>query len=259
VQKIISIFQWGYEGWGNSIKQLVRSMDAVEEDRGFEAPIFVDVRFSRSVRAIGFRDHAFEELLGHARYRWMRSLGNAAIASGSGKIKIHCPDAAHQLLDLALDAAQADRRIIFFCSCPSPHGAAWCHRTEVARLVVRAARNRDVRVTVQEWPGGAARRKRVSIRIRAVDMLKVLRGAAGVPLTPKQAKGAIEGMPHGSVVELVAPTGSQIVSVSPPIYRAGKWTLPLFVRPAKDGAKASRLRKEAARERGDCCLEPKSS
>ena len=61
----ITIFKWGYDGWGNATKTLVRSVDAIERARGYESPIFVDIRYSRSVRAIGFRDHAFEKLLGH--------------------------------------------------------------------------------------------------------------------------------------------------------------------------------------------------
>jgi len=142
---LIQVFQWGYEGWGNATGKLVGSIDAVEHERGFEPPIFVDVRYKRGVRAVGFRDHAFGERLGHTRYRWMRSLGNALIGTRTRRPRIQCPDAVNQLLDLAMDAAVANRRVIFFCACPSPDGAAYCHRTQVAKLLARAARRRSVR------------------------------------------------------------------------------------------------------------------
>jgi hypothetical protein len=49
-----TIFTWGYYGWGNATPQLVESVDAVETSRGFEPPIFVDIRIRRNVRAKGF-------------------------------------------------------------------------------------------------------------------------------------------------------------------------------------------------------------
>ncbi|HMJ14857.1 MAG TPA: hypothetical protein VK524_25770 [Polyangiaceae bacterium] len=94
--------KWGYEGWSNATKRLVRSVDAIERWRGYEPPLFIDIRYSRSVRAIGFRDHAFEELMGHTRYRWMRSLGNASIGTRRKRMRIQCPDAAQQLLGKAV-------------------------------------------------------------------------------------------------------------------------------------------------------------
>jgi hypothetical protein len=62
----------------------VRTTDASERALGYEPPIFVVIRFSRSVRAIGFRDRAFEQQLGHARYRGMRS--TAADLRGPGAV-----------------------------------------------------------------------------------------------------------------------------------------------------------------------------
>ena len=58
-----TVFSWGYFGWGNATGQLVRAADAVERDRGFGSPVFVDIRIRRSVRAVGFNGSAFEELL----------------------------------------------------------------------------------------------------------------------------------------------------------------------------------------------------
>jgi hypothetical protein len=48
----------------NATPQLVESVDAVETSRGFEPPIFVDIRIRRNVWAKGFVGNAFEKLLG---------------------------------------------------------------------------------------------------------------------------------------------------------------------------------------------------
>ena len=49
---------------GQSHAHLVEAVDAVETSRGFQPPIFVDIRIRRSVRAAGFTGPAFEKLLG---------------------------------------------------------------------------------------------------------------------------------------------------------------------------------------------------
>jgi hypothetical protein len=43
-----AIFTWGYHGWGNHTPQLVETVDAVERKRGFEPPLFVDIRIRRT-------------------------------------------------------------------------------------------------------------------------------------------------------------------------------------------------------------------
>lgn len=80
----ITLFSFGYWGWGNATPQLVQAVDAAEDARGFQPPLFVDVRISRSVRAVGFRDHAFEQLVGKERYVWLRRLGNRNIETRTG-------------------------------------------------------------------------------------------------------------------------------------------------------------------------------
>jgi hypothetical protein len=228
----ITIFKWGYEGWGNATKQLVRSVDAIERERGHEPPLFIDIRYSRSVRAKGFRDHAFEEQMGHARYRWMRSLGNKSIKTRRKKMQIQCPDAAQQLLDSAIDAAEQNRRVIFFCSCPSPHGAGYCHRTKVAKLVARAAKRRGVRIEIEEWPGSMPAKSPVaSIRVGDAELRKVRNGAKSIGLTARQASMALEALPWGAMVELVSGRDRQLVSVGPAQYRARQWQLPIFLFP----------------------------
>ena len=42
-----TVFTWGYYGWGNHMPQLGEAVDAVERSRGFESPLFADIRVRR--------------------------------------------------------------------------------------------------------------------------------------------------------------------------------------------------------------------
>jgi hypothetical protein len=118
-----TIFTFGYYGWGNATPQLVEVVDAVERERGFRHPMFVDIRIRRTVRAKGFQGNAFEKLLGPDRHRWMKSLGNKYIETRSGpSIQIAEPTAAQELLDLAIGLGDRNQRLLFFCSCPPATG-----------------------------------------------------------------------------------------------------------------------------------------
>ena len=157
-------------------------------------------------------------------------------------MRIQCPDAAEQLLDLAIDAAAANKRIIFSCHCLSPDNAEYCHRSKVAKLVSHSARRRRVRVEIEEWPGGAPARTTVSrIRIGEPEMRKVRHGASTVSLTKRQASTALAAMPWGALVELVSLGEQQVVSAGPLQYRARHWQLPVFLFPVEEGDSAERL------------------
>jgi hypothetical protein len=145
-----TIFSFGYEGCGSGTARLVAAVDKVEGDRGFEPPLWIDARVSRSVRAIGFREKAFEHLLGSARYHWMSDLGNERVQQGRAGMQIRRPEAVADLLQLALDTPR--RRVIFFCSCSG--SSSECHRHEVGRLLLRHARAVGARIRRVEWPGG---------------------------------------------------------------------------------------------------------
>lgn len=127
--KKITMFSWGYWGWGTSTPQFVKLVDAIEESRGFKPPIFVDTRIKRQVRAPGFNGDAFEKLLGKDRYVHMKELGNRSIVTHKGFIEIADPKAANDLLDMAIQAEKKNRRIIFFCACKQPkcNGEITCH------------------------------------------------------------------------------------------------------------------------------------
>jgi hypothetical protein len=54
---MLTLFTWGYWGWGGSTRstrKLVQAVDVAEKKRGQKPPFFVDIRLQRSVRAKGF-------------------------------------------------------------------------------------------------------------------------------------------------------------------------------------------------------------
>jgi hypothetical protein len=197
-----TLFSFGYWGSGSATRALVDAVNEAEALRGFEAPLWVDIRISRSVRAAGFRDGAFEKLLG-GQYLHMRGLGNSAL--GTGGLTIKEPAAAEELLDHAL--ANPARRVIFFCSCELPGG---CHRHAVSRLLIKAARRRGLAVTVIEWPGGEP------IALRFEVPTAVLRGISResqktLALPHGMSVGAAASLPWASTATLFA--GDESVSV----------------------------------------------
>jgi len=99
--KPLTLFSWGYYGWGTATDRLIEMVDAVERNRGFEPPVFVEVRIKRSGKAPGFVGKAFDNLLGADRYQWMQDLGNEGIVTKTG-LKIKNPAAAKELLSLTV-------------------------------------------------------------------------------------------------------------------------------------------------------------
>jgi len=225
--KKISMFSWGFSGWGNSTPELVAAVEAAERKRGFKPPIFVDIRFRRTGRAKGFKEHTFEDLLGWRRYRWMPTLGNSAIGTGKGGVNIASPKAARQLLDVALEASDRSARVIFFCACESPF-ASWCHRLHVTKLLRREARLRQIPLDVSEWPGGQPSARPLSLRVSPETFRGLLKGRATVPLSHKRAPSDFAGIPWGSLVRVKAGTDEVVVPVGPAAYRSGSWGLPTF-------------------------------
>ena len=235
----LQMFSWGFWGWGTATRKLVTAVDAAEKRHGFNPPIFVDIRVRRSGRAPGFRGDAFERVLGRERYRWMPSLGNANITMGKRGVKIACPMASDQLLDLALDNVQGGRRIIFFCACESPWRTD-CHRHTVSRLLRSSARRRRSLVEISEWPGGRPGRVEV-VRVSPLTLQAVARGAKAVPLPRPGLAIKFAGIPWGTV-ELP-------VAVGPAAYRSSGWVLPRFTENSKAVLEISTARRDAARLR----------
>ena len=245
----ITLFSFGYWGWGNAVPQLVEAIDAVEKSRGYAPPIFADVRISRAVRAAGFDGNAFEKVVGPARYRWMDGLGNLAIKAG-GETRIKEPAAAGELLDLAVEASKAGRRVVYYCACQTP---CRCHRYLVSKLLLEAARKRAQPVEIVEWPGGEPAAKEIAVALSRPAFDKVRRGAASVPLPAPVDLAKMAAVPWYSLLavrpddEGAAPTWRLVTG--PAQYRKSGWALPVY--DALDGMSAAAMRAEVMRARED--------
>ena len=225
----LTIFTWGYDGWGSSTRQLKDAVDTVEQGRGFEPPYFVDLRISRSVRAEGFRENAFEKVLGRDRYQWMPSLGNKAIRRRTGpRIQINEPAAVEELLGIALRRNAKRQRLLMFCQCPlpgRPGGHDQCHRVKVASLLLKAAAKRNVSLTIAEWPGGQPQSRALKTDDLQLKKSKWRKntfhlGSGSPRLNSWRCPG-----PHWST--LCLPSSSVRAIADPAVYRGGKWLLPI--------------------------------
>jgi hypothetical protein len=222
-KKGVTLFSWGYWGWGTVTDRLVDAFDAAETARGFAPPFFVDIRVSRSVRAPGFRERAFEKMVGQERYRWMKELGNKRVMTRTGAlVQIVEPKAAGALLDLALDASRRNQRVIFFCACPVP-GPTRCHRTTVAQMVDQEAAKREIPVEIIEWPGGEP----ISMELYVADkVIKQLReGRRYVPLPEPVDIAKYAALPWYSPVKLKSERDSIHILSGPLIYSWQRWQL----------------------------------
>lgn len=254
---MMTIFTWGYYGWGNHTPQLVEAVDAAETDRGFEPPIFVDIRIRRNVRAKGFVGNAFEKLLGPSRNRWMKSLGNKFIQTRTGPdIQIAEPSATDELLDLALESAGHKQRLLFFCSCQWPRcdGEIACHRSTVAELVLKAAQRRGVSVEIVEWPGGQP--KQMDLDVMPEVFASVRKGRMTVPLGATTDLAQMAGLPWGSIATLHSAGEKLHRIVGPASWQTDKWCFPVFPTNA-DGL--AEFEMEAAMLRRNLGLEPASA
>ena len=224
-----TLFSWGYYGWGNHTAELVEAVDAVETSRGFQPPIFVDIRIRRIVRAKGFVGNAFEKLLGPNRHRWMKSLGNEFIQTRTGPdIQIADPSAADELLDLGLEAADRKQRVLFFCSCqwPKCDGEIACHRTTVAELVLQAAQRRGESVEIVEWPGGEP--KQIDLDVTPEVFASVRKGRMTVPIGKEPNLAVVAGLPWGSIARLNSGDEELHRVIGPAICQTNQWALPIM-------------------------------
>src|SRR5579872_1031490 len=197
---MLTLFTFGYYGWGNATRELVRAIDATERKRGFKPPVFFDIRYRRNVRAVGFREDSFGQLLSPARYRWFPRLGNENIKTREPGIRIADPFSSRILLEEALRYAKENRRVIFFCSCRFPRD---CHRQVVAKLILRDAERTGHRIKITEWPGGEPIRKRLRVTeaIYAGIRRETLKN---VPLSSRMLPRDFIDLPWGSMVDVVS-------------------------------------------------------
>jgi hypothetical protein len=215
---------FGYWGWGTSTKQLTESTDAVEKQRGFAPPVFVDIRIHRNSQAVGFKNDALKSVVGEDRYQWMSDLGNEAVLPGSTshkRIQIRSPKAAVELLKLVQQRAKENRHVIYFCACECPR---FCHRYEVAKLLLKAANRKGVPLEVVEWPGKEPTSEPVTLAIRDQKNAHAKR----LSLDIAQPLWAFAGLPFGATVRVVRSAGPQIVPVAPVRFAPGGWYLPIL-------------------------------
>lgn len=248
--KTVTLFSWGYWGWGTNTSQFVELVDTIEKARGFEPPIFVDTRIRRKGRAPGFSGDALAELLGSDRYRWMKWLGNRSIVEETEnrrRIKIDHPEGAHSLLDLAMLAASEKRRVIFFCACQWPKcaGKVRCHRWEVGRLVLAAAKQRGIAAEVVEWPGGKARS--LDLEVSEQLLRKVANGQRNIPL-PREVDPAEMGGPAWCTIATLR-SGNDFVRVlvGHVVAQDEQWSLQVVGRLEDSQASLTAFRQEADR------------
>ena len=156
----------------------------------------------------------------------MPTLGNSSIGTRK-TLRIACPAAANQLLDVVLDAADRSARVIFFCACESP-SAVDCHRHSVAKLLIRVAHRRRFAIKVQEWPGGRPAARALTLRVSPEALRAVARGAKAVRLNRAGVPAQFAGIPWGTLVMLKAGREELPIAVGPAAYRSGCWVLPRF-------------------------------
>jgi hypothetical protein len=221
----LTLFSWGYWGWGNATDELVRAVDAGEALRGFGPPIFVDIRIRRNVRAKGFTGDTFERTVGRDRYRWIQDLGNESVLTGGGPTRIRNPKAAAQLLDLAIEAAARRQRLLYYCACEFPRSeGTQCHRVDAADLVLAEARKREAALSIQEWPGGEP--TDVRLRLEPKEGARLVRGATSVRFGDQLTLSSAATIPWGSCLTLEGLPDEQLLT-GPARRSAGHWVLPV--------------------------------
>ena len=228
MKKGITLFKWGYAGWGNHTPQLVKAIDAIERARGFKPPVFVDIRINRGVRAAGFVHHAFEKTVGQQRYKWMQDLGNESILTHESRIKIRRPAAANDLLDEAIRLGRVKRRLIFFCSCPWPNE---CHRDTVRDFILKNARKRRLPVRVVEWPEETP--TSIALQVSSQDFNKLRKTQKSIPLSRPTPLARFAGLPWGTVA-IVSQAGcrEKLFFLTGPArcWSKSDWYLPIVTR-----------------------------
>jgi hypothetical protein len=260
---IITVFSWGYWGWGNATKQLREATNIAAGVQGFQPPIFVDVRFRRQGRAKGFVGDAFRDLVGASRYRHIQDLGNQEIATGGSGVRIKNPAAVADLLELALTAADENRRVIFYCACEFPrlNETLSCHRLTITELLLAHASKIGHAVLVVEWPGGQP--LEAELKTDRKLFASVMRGRKKIAFPSERLK-EFAGLPWASLVEIEGECGAKAyVLVGPARFATSKiepgfWYLPVIESP-NPGATKETLLRQAVRWRAEHGLDEQIS
>ena len=127
-----------------------------------------------------------------------------------------------RLLDLALEAAQRRQRILFFCACEFPK---WCHRADVADLVLAEARRRRIALVVEEWPGGQP--ADILLTVDEVEFRRVVRGAKSIRIGNQLPLGAAAKIAWGSPLKLNGADHEPLLTGRVE-WSSRDWALPVF-------------------------------
>ena len=220
-------FSFGYYGWGHYTRQLLETADALETSRGHAPPVFVDVRYKRHGRAVGFVGTNFEKLAGANRYRWMQGLGNKNIGT-DGAIAIASPGTSLELLETVKAAAAENRRVLFFCAClaPKTDNCMACHRVAVAKLLRNAGSMQGHTVDVQEWPGGDPLEYELEVSPR--DFASINAGGWTINMRGRPDNFAeLAGIPWCSIASISSGRRTIHRLIGPLQHRAAGWCLPI--------------------------------
>lgn len=225
----ITLYSFGYWGWGTSTNYLIQAFDALEQSRGFNPPVLVDVRISRSVRAPGFNNGALERLVGRERYVHMPELGNLAVIENTGEnVTIKDPAAAGSLLNRAISERSRGRRIVFFCACPyqMEDGNPLCHRYEVGSLLLKQSQERNQPIAVTEWPGTEP--QLITLTVSSEVLKKLRRGMKSIPIPRELPLDQIASITWGSVVHCSSDGEPFSARVNRAMWRPSGWYLPVI-------------------------------
>ena len=229
---MITVFTFGYWGWGNATDKLVLLVAAVEKERGFKPPFFIDARMSRKVRAKGFIDNTFGDLIGDERYLWLDGLGNAAIKEG-GETRLKDPAKIYDLLQIIEEKANDNRRVIVFCACeyPKSGGVDYCHRVLIAKTLMKEAHKKNAAINIVEWPGHDPVKNNIQITVNDTDFMKVLRGAKSLSVAQNLTLSEIGSIPWFTPVKAASDDSSRKpvwIFTGPGKYVYDDWHLPVF-------------------------------
>ncbi|MFM7230653.1 MAG: hypothetical protein ACKO3S_01560, partial [bacterium] len=199
---ILTLFSWGYWGWGNATREFLDAVAAVEKSRGFDPPFFADIRIRRSGRAEGFVGDTFEREAGRPRHRHIAGLGNRNVVDGSSSgITIDRPEAVNELLEFAQEAERKKARVLYFCSCRFPHSPdePTCHRTSVTSLLLKEAKRRGISVKVVEWPGGEP--AHLQLRVEPGELRSVKAGRKSLAFKERLSLAKAASVAYGSTLD----------------------------------------------------------
>lgn len=249
----MTIYSFGYEGWGPHVPRLLDTLRQVSRSRGRGEPLLVDTRIRREVRAPGFTPAGIREWATHRNYRWLQGLGNVYMGGQHGPHTVERPGWRNiaildgreiaTLAELAGRAERAGRDVIFFCHCPLPRhncqadgsGCFDCHRSAIGELLAEELARRKLALTIQEWPGGRPEEIAISLPGPLVRKLLARQYRKTIPFDPQAWPGLL-CLPWGSRV-LAEEDGAESPAagfISGPARPAKgqDWLLPVLARPA---------------------------